>query len=50
MFLEELWVKLDVSGLVDTMDVTKSSSNREVWADLLECGVDIVDVFGLSVK
>ena len=43
-------MKLDVARLVNTMDVTETCSNGEVGADLLECGVDVVDVFGLSVE
>ncbi len=28
---EEFWVKADVSRLVDTVNVTETSGDREVW-------------------
>ena len=43
-------MELDVARLVDTMDVAETCSYGEVGADLLECGVNVVDVFRLSVK
>jgi hypothetical protein len=30
MFAEKFWVKLDIAGLVHTVDIAKASSNREV--------------------
>ena len=50
VLLEELWVKFDVTRLVNTVNVAETSSNGKIRADLLECGVDVVDVFRLSVK
>lgn len=47
---EELWVKLDVSWLVDTVDVTKTSSDGEVWGDWRKSLVDGKDIFRLSVE
>lgn len=47
---EELGVQLDVAGLVDTVDVTETSGNREVGGDGFKRGVDVVDVLGLGVK
>jgi len=47
---EKLWVKLDVTWLVDTVDVTETSGDGEVWGDLRESLVDLVDVLWLSVK
>lgn len=47
---EKLGVKLDVAGLVDTVDVTEASSNGEVWGDLGKGLVDGVDVLGLGVE
>jgi hypothetical protein len=46
---QELWVKLDVSWLVDTMDVTEASSNGEVRRDWGECVVNVEDILRLSV-
>ncbi len=37
---EELGVQLDVSWLVDTMNVTETSSDGEVWGDRGESLVD----------
>lgn len=47
---EEFGVETDVSGLVDTVDVTESSGNGEVGADGGESVVDGEDVLGLSVE
>jgi len=47
---EELRVELDVAGLVDTVDVSETSGDREVWGDGLKSLVDGKDVLGLSVK
>lgn len=50
MLVEQLRVQLDVTGLVDTVNVTKGGSNAEVRADSRESGVDIEDILGLGVK
>jgi len=50
VLLQELWVKLDVAGLVDTVDVAKAGCDGEVGRDLLEGLVNSVDVFWLSVE
>ena len=50
MLAEKLGVELDVTGLVDTVDVTESSGDREVGGDGRKGSVDIVDVLGLSVE
>lgn len=47
---QQLGVKLDVARLVDTVDVTETSGNREVGGDRGEGGVDIVDILGLGVE
>jgi hypothetical protein len=47
---EEFRVKLDITRLVDAMDVAKASSDAEVRRDLGEGGPDIVDVFGLRIE
>jgi hypothetical protein len=33
MFAEELWMKLNVSWLVDSVNVAKTSSDGEVWGN-----------------
>ena len=43
-------MELDVAGLVDTVDVSETSGDREVWGDGLKSLVDGKDVLGLSVK
>ena len=48
MLEEELWVKANVSWLIDTVDVAKSGCNREVWTDWLEGLVDVVDSIMIS--
>lgn len=47
---EELGVELDVTGLVDTVDVTEASGNGEVGADGSEGVLDGQDVLGLGVE
>ena len=47
---EELWVELDVTRLVDTVDITETSSNGEVWGDWGESVVDSEDIFWLGVE
>ena len=47
---EKLGVKLDVTGLVNTVDVAKSCSNREVWGNWGESFVDSKDILWLGVK
>lgn len=43
-------VELDVSWLVDTVDVSEGGGNGEVLGDGGEGGIDIVDVFWLGVE
>lgn len=43
-------LELDVTGLVDTVDVTESGGNGEVRGNGGELTVDIPDVLGLSVE
>jgi len=47
---QELWVQLDVSWLVDTVNVTKTSSNGEVWGNWGQSLVNGKDILGLSVE
>ena len=50
MLGQKLWVELDISGLVHTVNISECSSNGEVRRDGGESSVDIIDVLGLSVK
>jgi hypothetical protein len=47
---EELWVELDVAGLVDTVNVTEAGGDGEEWGDGGEGLVDGKDVLGLGVQ
>jgi hypothetical protein len=47
---EKLGVELDISRLVNSMDVTETGSDGEVWGDWLKSLVDGKDVLGLSVE
>lgn len=47
---EELWVKLDVAGLVDTVNVSEASGNGKVWGDWGKSLVDGKNVLGLGVQ
>lgn len=47
---QKLGVELDVTRLVDTVNVAESSGNGEVGGDRGESGVDIVDVLRLGVE
>jgi hypothetical protein len=50
MLSEEFRVKLDVAGLVDTVDVTEASSDAEIRGDLGQGGPDVVNVFWLGIE
>lgn len=50
MFSQKIGTKTDISGLVNTMNVSEASRNAEVGADLAKGIVDIPDVFRLSVQ
>lgn len=50
VLLEELGPELDISRLIDTVDVTETGSNGEVGGDGHEALVNVVDVLRLSVK
>lgn len=50
VLLEEFGVQADVAGLVDSVNVTEASGNREVRADAGKGIVDGEDVLGLSVQ
>ena len=50
VLLEQDGLELNVSGLVDTVDVTETGGDGEVGGDGGESLVDLVDVFGLSVE
>lgn len=47
---EELWVKLDVSWLIDTVNVTETSSDGEVGGNWGQSLVDGKNILGLSVE
>lgn len=47
---EELWVELDVTGLVDTVNVTEAGGDGEEGGDRGEGLVDGKDILGLGVK
>jgi hypothetical protein len=50
VLLQKFRVELDVSGLVDTVDITESSSNGEIWRDRGKCLVDGKDILWLGVE
>ena len=50
MLAQELWMQFDVSWLVDSVDVSESGSNGEIWGDRNESSIDVVNVFWLSVE
>ena len=47
---QQIRVKFNISGFVDTMDITKGSSDAEVGRDLTQRIVDVIDVLWLGVK
>lgn len=47
---EELWVELDVTWLVDTVDVTEAGGDGEVWRDWGKGLVNGKDVLWLGVE
>lgn len=50
VLVQQFRVKANITWLVDTMDITEAGSDGEVWRDLLQSGVDHVNVLGLSVQ
>ena len=50
MFSEEFWVETDIAWFVDTMDVSETGGNGEVWADCRKSAVNIPNIFWLSVQ
>ena len=47
---EELGPEGNVSGLVDTVNISETSGNGEVGGDGVQSSVDVVDVWGLGVE
>jgi hypothetical protein len=47
---EEFRVKFDITRFVNTVDITETSSDREVWGDGGESLVDRENIFGLGVE
>jgi hypothetical protein len=47
---KEFGSESDVSGLVDTVNISETGGNGEVGGDGVESSVDIVNVGGLSVE
>jgi hypothetical protein len=47
---EELWVKLDVTRLVDAVNISETGSNREERRDRRQSLVDSEDILGLGVE
>lgn len=50
MLVKQLWVKADVARLVNAVDVAEASGDGEIRRNLLQRGIDLVDVLGLSVE
>lgn len=50
VFAEKLWVKLDISWLVNTVNVSETSGDGEVWRDWRKSLVDVENVLWLSVE
>ena len=48
--VKDFGVELDITGGVDTVDVTEGGSDGEARRDLAESGVDLEDFFGLRVE
>jgi hypothetical protein len=47
---EKLGVELDIAGLVDAVNITKTGGDAEVGRDLGESGPDVVDIFWLGIE
>jgi hypothetical protein len=47
---EKLGVELDIAGLVDAVNITKTGGDAEVGRDLREGGPDVVDIFWLGIE
>ncbi|EDZ70946.1 hypothetical protein AWRI1631_111650 [Saccharomyces cerevisiae AWRI1631] len=49
VFSQDFWSQSDVTS-VQTVTVTESSSNGEVWRDWVQSLVDVVNLFWLGVQ
>ena len=47
---KKLGLQLDVTWLVNTVNVTETSGNGEVWGDRRKGVVDVKDILGLCVE
>ncbi len=50
VFTEKFGVELDITGLVDTVNITETGSDREVWGDWGKSLVDCKNFLWLGVK
>jgi hypothetical protein len=50
VFAEEFGLEADVAWFVDTMDVSESSGDREVWSNGSESRIHIPDILWLSIQ
>ena len=46
---KQFWMELDVSRLVYAVNITKTSSDREIRADCSQLFVDAVDILRLGI-
>ena len=47
---QQFWVKLNISWLVDTVNVSEAGGYGEVWGDWRQGLVDIEDILRLGIK
>ena len=50
MVTQDFWFQLNVTWFVNTVDVTESSSNGEVWSNWVQSFVNLEDGFSRSVQ
>lgn len=50
VLVEEFGVELDIARLVNTVHITEACGNGEIRRDLLQGGVDLVNILGLGIE
>lgn len=49
VLLQEFWVETNVAWFIDSMDISKTSCNGEIWAYFSEISIDIPNILRLSI-
>jgi hypothetical protein len=50
VFAQQLWVKLDITWLVDTVNISEAGGYGEVWRDRRQGFINVEDILRLGIK